>query len=132
MDLVTAWANSSPHLWQKYPPWLCIGPPIAVSWCKAASLHHSQRRPSGTLSTAMGWQNVLFNVCFLLLVPTLLVQFPLNITLRSGICEEPFLNGELNEDEHWHQPKDEDQGQHTFKPFFRNSKSHFAYSFNYL
>ena len=30
-DLVMIWANASPQLWQKYPPWLCIGPPIAVS-----------------------------------------------------------------------------------------------------
>lgn len=30
IDLITAWANSSPQLGQKNPPWLCIGPPIAV------------------------------------------------------------------------------------------------------
>jgi hypothetical protein len=47
-----------------------------------------------------------------LLVPPLLEQFPFRIALRSSVFEEPSLYAEPNEDEYWHQRKDEQDGQH--------------------
>jgi hypothetical protein len=46
------------------------------------------------------------------LIPPPLLKFPFGIALPSSIIEEPSLYGELNADEHWHQRKDEQDGQH--------------------
>src|SRR5215471_927281 len=61
-ESATARANSSLHAWQKKPPSLWFLPPIAVSWWTAGFPHHSQRRPSGALSTETGRRNAWSNM----------------------------------------------------------------------